>query len=396
MPTTLGPGAGKPTKLPRQRIDVSKQKISNVQPDRSLPDEQKRFSQSIKPTFSSTHRSNSTNSNAPSDKSSRTSSSLAKTPIPNGLSHGQSKSQMTARPAGFSIGSSSRVESFNPRRVDDNHRKGPAVRHGNASKQAPDSIPALSVSTGDKLSSIETHSEDYRQVQRELLQLHALHSISADIHAQWRDSAKTKFQIRFSELAERHTEIADICFQTQELRNRAAVVHWCRKVRASEIDKRVQTLSKCIQEMYENFQPGGKYSNIIQSFEAWYTQARNIQESRQINLPAEVAELTNLEEIGVGWQNDVDALQRSLSMLTGELRTLGSAKANSTLGRVLMLLQDLVIDMLAEMDCIRTIEYELVGQEKLWLENQIASLRLKVHNEMRDKRKSPSKACGYA
>ncbi|KAI4108524.1 MAG: hypothetical protein L6R37_000960 [Teloschistes peruensis] len=313
-----------------------------------------------------------------------------------GVSDQKPNSQTTVKPAAFRSRSAS-GQDVNPksRSVDDKHAKVLAIRNNNASKQAPKIVTSLGAPAVAKSDSIDALADDDRQLQRELLRLHILHSTSADVHGQWRDSATRHFHVRFSELAERHTEIADISFQTQELRNRSAVVHWCRNVQASEIDRRVQTLSKCIHEINENLEASGKFSNIIESFETWHTRTRQIQGSRKHNIPADAAVLANVEEIGAGWQNDVDALQRRLSLLTGELRTLGSARTNSALGRLLVLLQDLVLDMLAEMDCLRSIEYEMMAQEKLWLENQITSLSLKVQSEMRDKRKSPSKTRSY-
>lgn len=149
-----------------------------------------------------------------------------------------------------------------------------------------------------------------------------------------------------------------------------------------------------MEEIYENLDPGGKYYHVTSTFEVWFTRARRVRESRRCDVPARAANLGYVEEIGAGWQNDVDALQRRLSTLTGDLRTLGSASESSNLGQLLVLLQDLVIDMLAEVDCIRSIECEIVAQEEIWIEEQIKSLSLKVHNEMGDNRRTPSKRYG--
>ncbi|KAL9581902.1 MAG: hypothetical protein Q9212_003615 [Teloschistes hypoglaucus] len=391
MSTTQGDGADSPIKLPRQKTSPSK-KTLDVQSGGPYPVEQERSPAVTKPDFSRTHRSILAKASAPNDKSSQFHSNIAM----RGVSDQKPKSQTTVISAAFRSRSASGQDA-NPkhRPVDDKHAKVLAVRNNNASKQAPKSVTSLGAPAVAKSDSIDALSEDDRQLQRELLRLHVLHSTSADVHGQWRDSAKKHFHVRFSELAERHTEIADISFQTQELRNRSAVVHWCRNAQASEIERRVQTLSKCIHEINENLDPSGKFSNIIESFETWHSQTRKIQASREHNIPADAPLSGNVEEIGAGWQNDVDALQRRLSLLTGELRTLGSASANSALGHLLVLLQDLVLDMLAEVDCLRSIEYEMMAQEKLWLEDQITSLSLKVQSEMRDKRKSPSKSRNY-
>ncbi|KAI4245632.1 MAG: hypothetical protein L6R40_002433 [Gallowayella cf. fulva] len=231
------------------------------------------------------------------------------------------------------------------------------------------------------------------RIQRELLQLHVLHSRSSEIHSQWRQSAKAHFYKRFQELVDRHTEIADIIFQTQELKNRAALVDWCRRGQAFDISKRVRILSVCIRELCENLDPSGKYNQIMGSFAAWYNREREIQESRKRGSIDDLVNPEYVEEIGAGWQNDVNALQRRLSTLTGELRMLGSANANSTLGQLLVVLQDLVIDMLTELDCIRSIECELVMQEKVWIEEQIMTLSLKV-KDVGSSRDTPSKLRG--
>ncbi|KAI4185044.1 MAG: hypothetical protein L6R41_004361 [Letrouitia leprolyta] len=234
-------------------------------------------------------------------------------------------------------------------------------------------------------------SEDVRHIQRKLLQLHVLYSASAEIHLQWRESAKVHFQKRFGDLLERHVEIADIGYQTQGLKNEAALIEVYRNVKPAEIERRVRILSRCIEEIYGNLNVGGKYHKVIDSFEAWFAQAHSMRESRESGKPIHAGNKSYVEGIGAGWQNDVDALQKSLSTLTGDLRTLGSAPVSSNLGQLLILLQDLVIDMLAEVDCIRSVECELMNQEEMWIEAQIENLRDKVHNGIGSNRESPGK-----
>ncbi|KAL8762468.1 MAG: hypothetical protein Q9184_001551 [Pyrenodesmia sp. 2 TL-2023] len=267
----------------------------------------------------------------------------------------------------------------------------PTVPNPNISQHSIKSRTLSSAGPETSAEKDDPPSEGIRQLQGKLLQLHILHSASAEVHQKWRESAREHFQQQFDELVERHAEIADIAYQTQELKNRSALVDWCRNVQGPEVARRVRTFSRCIQETCENLDPGGKYSQVIGSFEAWFARARSVQQSREENPPDQVMESSYVEEIGAGWQNDVDALQRRLSTLTGDLRTLGSASTDSTLGQLLVMLQDLVIDMLAEVDCIRSIEYEVVGQEEVWMEAQIKSLSLKVHNEMASPRKTPRK-----
>ncbi|KAL8658368.1 MAG: hypothetical protein Q9226_001044 [Calogaya cf. arnoldii] len=231
--------------------------------------------------------------------------------------------------------------------------------------------------------------EEVRLIQRELLKLHILHSTSANNQTQWRTSAKAHFHKRFGALKERHAEIADIAYQTQELKNRFALVEWCRIAHGSEIGKRVHVLSNCICGVYDEVGFGGKYNQTIQTFQAWYDRARCIQESRKHNRMYDTADLGYVEEIGADWHNDVNALQRSLGTLTGDLRALGSASASSNLGQTLVLLHDLVIDMLTELDCIRSVEGELIAQERSWFDEQITMLSIKVHNERDGARDTP-------
>lgn len=266
--------------------------------------------------------------------------------------------------------------------------KGSNIPQRKSSQQIARSASSISPSDTNVREDV---SEDARQIQRKLLQLHVLHSASAEIQLQWRMSAKVHFQKRFEDLVERHVEIADIAHQTQELRNQNGFVEWCRNIKPSEIERRVHTLSKCIEEIYGNLNAGSKYHRVISSFEAWFSQAQHMRESRESDKPAHAVRDTYVEEIGAGWQNDVDALQRSLSTLTGDLRTLGSAPVSSSLGKLLILLQDLVIDMLAEVDCIRSVEYELMVQEEMWIEAQIENLSVKVHRGIEGNTKTPSK-----
>ncbi|KAI4275395.1 MAG: hypothetical protein LQ337_003265 [Flavoplaca oasis] len=248
------------------------------------------------------------------------------------------------------------------------------------------SIPNQIVSECD-----EGLPEDIRHIQRELLKLHILHSSSANNQEKWRKSARTQLQKRFGALKERHVEIADISYQTQELKNRSGLVNWCRNVQVPEMGKRVYILSSCIHEIYNDAGFGGNYSLTVQAFHTWYDQAQTIRKSRRHNVTQDAAQPEYVEEIGAGWQNDVNALQRSLGTLTGDLRALGSASTSSNLGQVLLLLHDLIIDMLTELDCIRAIESELIAQERLWFDEQIATLSLNVHNESKGTKKSPCK-----
>ncbi|KAL8971894.1 MAG: hypothetical protein Q9197_003044 [Variospora fuerteventurae] len=263
------------------------------------------------------------------------------------------------------------------------------------SRRTVRSTSSLSAELESRAKSAKVSSEEVRQLQGRLLQLHLMHSASGDVHHQWRESAKNRFRKHFETLVERHTEIAEIAHQTQELKNRSALADWGRHVQAPELARRVGVLSECIQQIYEDSNPEGKYSQTVASFESWFGRAREVQASRSARLPNSLAVPAYVEEIGAGWQNDVDALQRRLSTLTGDLRTLGSASAKASLGQLLILLQDLVMDMLAEVDCIRNIECEIVAQEEAWMEDQIRCLSLKVHHEMGGPRKTPSKRSGH-
>ncbi|KAL8786891.1 MAG: hypothetical protein Q9213_002522 [Squamulea squamosa] len=273
--------------------------------------------------------------------------------------------------------------------INNGHPKGSGISQRNLS-QRPVKSAALELVPREKNSeTTEGRPDDHNLVQRELLKLHILHSTSANTHLQWRTSAKSHFEQRFKVLKERHVEIADISYQTQELKNRSALVDWCRNAQASEIGKRVYVLSSCIDCVYDDSGLGGDYSHTVELFRAWYDGAQRIHESRKHDPTHDTSRLGYVEEIGAGWQKDVNDLQRRLSALTGELRTLGSASASSNLGRILVLLQDLVMDMLTELDCMRFIEGELLVQEKLWLEEQITTLNLKIRNDMGGAKTTP-------
>ncbi|KAL8700974.1 MAG: hypothetical protein Q9224_000715 [Gallowayella concinna] len=317
-----------------------------------------------------------------------TSSSIASLK-PNGviIAHGRSKSRNVLD------GSLSKEASVSSHPATDGKRpKASAISQRNTSQRSTRTTSAFSVPGQEYSDNSEDDYNGQRHLQRELLQLHILHSLSADIHSQWREKAKAHFRKRFQALVDRHMEIADIIFQTQELKNRAALVEWCRNSEAAEISKRVRILSGCIRDLCENLDPGGQYSQTVESFAEWHNRAQDIRNSRQDDSTSDTANPTYVEEIGAGWQNDVNILQRSLSTLTGELRTLGSANPNSTLGQLLVVLRDLVLDMLTELDCIRSIECELVSQEKVWVEEQIMRLSRKAHRETVGPRDTPSKS----
>ncbi|KAL8709591.1 MAG: hypothetical protein Q9220_005683 [cf. Caloplaca sp. 1 TL-2023] len=246
-------------------------------------------------------------------------------------------------------------------------------------------------SFGPFLDTAEALGQEQRQIQSQLLQLHVVHSASAEVHAQWRDSAKRQFQQRFEVLADRHKEIADIVHQSQELKNQAALLDWCHNAQGSDTSKKIQTLSKSINEVCEILNPCGKYEHVIGSFEAWFNQAHMIREARNPSSATAATRSANIEEIGTQWQDDVSALQWKLSILTGELRTLGSASMSSNLGQLLCLLQDFVMDCLAELDCLRNIECEIIAQEHEWHENQDIRSSPKRIGRMTETRKTPKK-----
>ncbi|KAL8767977.1 MAG: hypothetical protein Q9209_005648 [Squamulea sp. 1 TL-2023] len=278
--------------------------------------------------------------------------------------------------------------------IDDGHAKASGVSQRNMSQRSVKSAASgIGVKAKDS-ESTEGLPDEHVFFQRELLKLHILHSTSANTQLQWRTSAKSHFEKRIRTLKERHVEIADISYQTQELKNRSGLVDWCRNAQASEIGKRVYILSNCIDGLYDDAGLGGDYSHTVELFRAWYDRAQGIHESRKHDATHDISRPEYVEEIGAGWQKDVNNLQRRLSTLTGELRTLGSASATSNLGRILVLLQDLVIDMLTELDCMRFVEGELLVQEKLWFEEQITTLNLKIDDDMGGARTTPSRNRG--
>ncbi|KAL8676720.1 MAG: hypothetical protein Q9186_006786 [Xanthomendoza sp. 1 TL-2023] len=314
-----------------------------------------------------------------------TSSSIASLQSNGAITQGRSRSQNVLKE---SLSKEARASSHQA--TDGKRPKVSAVSQRDTSQRSTRTTSAFSVPGQEFSDNSEDDYNGHRHLQRELLQLHILHSLSADTHSQWREKAKAHFRSRFQALVDRHMEIADIIFQTQELKNRAALVEWCRNSEAAEISKRVRILSGCIRDLCENLDPGGKYSQTVESFAEWHNRAQDIRKSRQDDSANDTAIPTYVEEIGAGWQNDVNILQRSLSTLTGELRTLGSANPNSTLGQLLVVLRDLVLDMLTELDCIRSIECELVSHEKVWVEEQITRLSRKAHRETGGPRDTPS------
>ncbi|KAL9023320.1 MAG: hypothetical protein Q9196_007273, partial [Gyalolechia fulgens] len=185
-----------------------------------------------------------------------------------------------------------------PSRIESNHPKVSNIPQRKTSQQTARSASSLPPPDSDIPECKESLSDDARHIQRKLLQLHVLHSASADVHLQWRESAKVHFQQQFEDLRERHVEIADIAHQTRELKNRSALVEWCRNVQPSEVERRVLTLSRCIEEIYGNLDKGGKYHHVISDFEAWFTQVRMTQESRQSDAQDHAANEGYVEEIG--------------------------------------------------------------------------------------------------
>ncbi|KAL8799024.1 MAG: hypothetical protein Q9182_006203 [Xanthomendoza sp. 2 TL-2023] len=363
-----------------RRTMTSSETATTRQPIASIPGRSKLQDIPKGTTYGSdTHRpqsASSQNINHASSSNPFNSSSIASLKSKGATTHGRSRSQIIL---GRSLTKVARVSSQPS--PDSKRPKDSAISQRNTSQRSARIASAFLVPREECSDNSEDTSNSHRHLQRELLQLHILHSRSTDIHSQWREKAKAHFHKRFQTLVDRHTEIADIIFQTQELKNRAALVEWCRTSEAAEVGERVRILSSCLRDLSENLDPGGKYGQTVGSFAEWHSRAQDIRKSRPDDSTNDTADLEYVEEIGASWQNDVNILQRRLSTLTGELRTLGSAKPDSTLGQLIVVLRDLVLDMLTELDCIRSIECELVSQEKVWVEEQIVNLSRKAQRE---------------
>ena len=217
---------------------------------------------------------------------------------------------------------------------------------------------------------------DISHLQMELTRLHLLHRSASTNQAKWKQSAKKHFQQQFTVLHERQIELREIAQQQKMLINQLALVQWSHGKTGPQIADKVQLLSRTISDVYNLIDTDGKYTNVLEIFESWFTQALRIREQREPTNNADRLNiaLTLIEGIGDGWKAEALVLERELTYCQREIKAFGVLRTGSILGTLLPLYNELVEGLLEELDVVQWVENEVMARETGWIEHTIHDL----------------------
>ncbi|KAI2637367.1 hypothetical protein GGS21DRAFT_511237 [Xylaria nigripes] len=262
------------------------------------------------------------------------------------------------------------------------------------------------------------------RLQTELLQLSLLHREAHATSKAWHQSARSKLQARFEEVAAADQDLQTVEREAAEERGLQDLLRWGNagaekwenkgtdttdeKKDILPLDERIQLLDQVLNGVWTLGEPNSRYQRVVNAFEDWAHQVAEIRAAQQAG---DVDALLTCgdkakskphdsEEKGFGifvsdldaggWKRDHAGLVR---MLKGWRKTLSqletvdndddedrenddgdNVKPLSGLARALRGCRSLVHDMLSELDVMEQIERDALAAEDEWMEGVEAQL----------------------
>lgn len=212
------------------------------------------------------------------------------------------------------------------------------------------------------------------QIQTELIQLHLLFQSATEVQHSWERSAKLCLQSHFELVRKKHVEL-DLRIKSQKAsKNHSALVAWCNSMSRLELAEKLQLLSHNALDTSTLIEPGGRFMRVLDSFERWFSRAHRIKKSRNMLLGGMGWCLEFIESIGDDWKLEVATLEMKLASYSRELRNVVMPPADSNLACFLLSFQKFVVNLLEELDVIRSIECDVMAEETTWIKTAVLKL----------------------
>jgi len=229
----------------------------------------------------------------------------------------------------------------------------------------PTKASTLSIIAASPTKLAKTHilSSDMIRLQTELLQLHLLHRTSAETQRQWEDSAESMLHHQYDGVVEGYRVLRFKQSKAQERIDLQALREWEAGHESRSFSEKVGLLSRTLQDLGNIDSAGGKFAQVVTSFERWLVMSEGAKELGKRRNFSDAKGTEFLESLGEGWRADVVALEMRVGSRALDLKRLGQPLEGSSLAYLVEICTTSVMQMSEELRTMREIEWEVLGRE---------------------------------
>lgn len=207
--------------------------------------------------------------------------------------------------------------------------------------------------------------------QVQLLQLTLLHRSSGPILSEYEASARRDLGKRHSRLRKDYESIRSYEQEQRRLTNLAAIESWCPD--EALLAEHLQTVSRVVTAIRAHTDPGSRYSDLSDSFDAWATRA-------EATLFDDQPAGSFIEALPESWRATHTSLALKLRSIQRDLDTLppvppaSPSDSQSSLEIILDGSSSLVDDMLKALEVMTKLQKEVLQRGKARIDEQINAL----------------------
>ncbi|KAI9817856.1 MAG: hypothetical protein M1827_000975 [Pycnora praestabilis] len=215
---------------------------------------------------------------------------------------------------------------------------------------------------------------EFARLQIELLQLHLMHSTSAEVQAQWKQDAERKLKRRFEDTAAQYRDLTTAESRMQERLNLLALRDWNDRAAEYGLAQRMNLLGPVIQEIWTSTDHGGKLACVAKDFDRWTVTVTDIWRIRDSDTFEQAGDLKFIDSLGGTWKAEISTLSRRMTSCLRNLEELGEPLEGSSLAAMAAGFKEIAEDTLEELDVMRAIEQEVMGREREWIASKIVDI----------------------
>ncbi|KAF2643298.1 hypothetical protein P280DRAFT_393707, partial [Massarina eburnea CBS 473.64] len=214
----------------------------------------------------------------------------------------------------------------------------------------------------------QTLPPEISALQTELLQLHLLHSASAQTSKRWELSAQKGLRVKFDEVASLYQAMCEYERLGLEQNNLLALREWNGSNMPSGLVEHIQALSGPLNELPSLLVSGGRYHRLVHDFDQWIT---HVDEAWALRNGDTIGYSGSLEGLGDDWKEENAVLTRKLASLLRDLIRLPQPAQGSSIASIVTTCKQLLEGLTDEMHVMQAIEHVVVAKEKQWVEDRL-------------------------
>jgi hypothetical protein len=210
-------------------------------------------------------------------------------------------------------------------------------------------------------------------LQSELLQLHLLHTASADVSQHWHLSARQTLHKKFLEVASLHQAMLEYERAGQEQKNLQALLEWSGGSSSMGLIEYVQILSGPLHELPSLLEPGGRCERLVDEFDRWMTRVEYLWSTRS-DAALRDGDSRSIEGLSDEWKGENMALIRKVTSFARDLEQVRKPSSGSSIAGIVETCTTLLRGLSEELQLMQTLETGVVAKEKDWVEARLQAI----------------------